>query len=731
VLHASTQMTIHNREGVEWAHEAGLGRVVLARELSASDIAEIGVAAARTGTGLEIFIHGALCYCYSGQCLFSSMAGGRSGNRGSCAQPCRKPYFLLEGDQDEYGRIKDAVEVPADGDYLLSPKDLALYSHLPVVAALSVQALKIEGRMRSPAYVAVVVDAYRHTLDAIESGAWEPSREDLAALLLAFNRGFTGGKLLGESGSAFMATDRPGDRGLLLGEVVAYDRGRREATVRLDCGIVPAAGDGLVLRFEEQETGLVLRPPFSAGGGRLRLRVPEPVSRGASVWLTRSAQQAQRVRSILSRRGGTPHPVSVDLSITWDGPTPVVAGTLPGPAGVLRVDLRAPFEMEPARKSPVAAAEIERLLRRTGDAPFAVRKVSVEYPGGLFAPIGMINELRRAFLEKAGESLAAAYLPDAGRVRDAQNRLAEFLSGYGFPPSAGPGMEPPSICVWTDTPEGVEGALRNGCRQIAFDPLFSGQPLDAALSLVGEAAGRCNRAGADLVWKWPRITGRGFLDAAVPALTSLRDAGIAGVMVDGMGAARAVRKADPALPLHGSTGLNVFNSSTVRALADDFSVLTLSPELSRGQLAALVSKSPRNPVPGLLVQGLAELMVAEENLACNPTRARAIRDRQGRIFPVVTDSAGRTHILNSAETCLVDHVPGIAAMGIGLLCIDARARTGRYAGEMTAIYRRALDAIKAAPNEQARLLLELKAEIKKMAAGGITTGHYLRGLKEE
>ena len=190
-IHASTQMTIHNAEGVLWAAEQGFSRVVLARELPLDEIRRIAVKTHKTGVGLEVFAHGALCYSYSGQCLLSSAIGGRSGNRGMCAQPCRKPYTLVTGDHDEYGRPERLRDMETPGNYLLSPKDLCTYRYLPELVKAPVVSLKIEGRMKSPEYVAIVVSTYRRALDAIAAGDWRPGPEAERDLLLAFNRGFT------------------------------------------------------------------------------------------------------------------------------------------------------------------------------------------------------------------------------------------------------------------------------------------------------------------------------------------------------------------------------------------------------------------------------------------------------------------------------------------------------------------------------------------------------------
>ena len=155
ILHASTQMTVHSLEGVQFLENMGFSRVVLAREMT---LPEIEYICANSEAEIEIFMHGALCVCYSGQCLMSSMIGARSGNRGRCAQPCRLPYELI----DENGT--DLLEGKA-GTYLLSPKDLNTLELLPKLIAAGVDSLKIEGRMKRPEYVAVVVETYRAALD--------------------------------------------------------------------------------------------------------------------------------------------------------------------------------------------------------------------------------------------------------------------------------------------------------------------------------------------------------------------------------------------------------------------------------------------------------------------------------------------------------------------------------------------------------------------------------------
>ncbi len=276
-LHASTQMTIHHAGGVRRAAEQGFSRVVLARELSLAEVSHIADETQGSGVGLEVFAHGALCYSYSGQCLLSSLIGGRSGNRGMCAQPCRKPYALVTGGTDPYGRPLGLTEVPAREHYLLSPKDLCTFRHLPELVRSPVTSLKIEGRMKSPEYVATVVMAYRKALDAIAAGTDPDSPEAYRDLLLAFNRGFTRGYLFGDHYDTLMGREAPSNRGLRIGTVTRFDRKTSCITVRCEGPVLPAPGDGLLISGPEtsgDDTGFSLNTEPVRNGAEIVFPVP-------------------------------------------------------------------------------------------------------------------------------------------------------------------------------------------------------------------------------------------------------------------------------------------------------------------------------------------------------------------------------------------------------------------------------------------------------------------------
>ena len=214
-IHASTQMTIHNLEGVLQAEKLGFSRVVLSRELSFDEIDYI---CRNSNIEIECFVHGALCISYSGQCLMSSIIGGRSGNRGKCAGTCRLPYELIE--------IKENKTV--EKGYLLSSKDVCTLDILPDLIDAGVKSFKIEGRMKSPEYVGIVTSIYRKYIDLAESNQqYIVDEEDRKKLMQIFNRGgFSTGYLKGKLGKNMMYTKKPNHIGIYAGDVISYNENK-------------------------------------------------------------------------------------------------------------------------------------------------------------------------------------------------------------------------------------------------------------------------------------------------------------------------------------------------------------------------------------------------------------------------------------------------------------------------------------------------------------------------
>jgi U32 family peptidase len=760
-LHASTQMTIHNTAGVRWAAEQGFSRVVLARELSLEEIARIAWETRQSGIGLEVFAHGALCYSFSGQCLLSSLIGGRSGNRGMCAQPCRKAYSLVIGDQDEYGRPTKLRDVSLPGGYLLSPKDLCTFAQLPDLVNSPIVSLKIEGRMKSAEYVSIVVSTYRRALDAIATGSAYESPAAERDLLLAFNRGFTSGYLFGERHGALMGREAADNRGICIGIVKQYDTRSRTTTVTSTRGIIPRPGDGLHFipaGDPSRESGFSLNTVPRQKDGDIVIQVPFPVAPGSMVYITSSTDLTHRAREIVAHPADTlRHLVPLDLNVAVrPGGRLELNGRIQTRNGKeLTVEYRSDPLLIPARTHPLSPDQLRQQLMKTGDSPFLIIPVTLTYSGDMFAPLARLNYARRQFLALAEEVLVASFLPSPEQVDEAHRRrndrperALQCSGSAGSSPSS-----PLVLSVYTDSLETVRGAVEGGCDAICFEPVFTHPStsccvhgyMSSSQTQISTAFGLCREKGVRFICKLPKITRDAFFDAFLPSVPGLAAKGIAEYMVENCGAAYALLHSDQELTISGSTGLNIFNHEAVRALFPFSGQLTLSPELSRDEIRTLTHAAR---VRGLanrfafLVQGTSEVMISEDCLlqpwsgcngkeqGANAARFSGIRDSTGHIFPVRVDGECRTHIYNAAELCLIDHLPSLVESGINEVVIDARGRTGTYAKDMTRLYREAIILVHKGIRHDDQRFAALKDEVRCRSFGSITTGHFIRGLKE-
>ena len=372
-LHASTQMAVHNRQGVSRAKDLGFSRVVLAREMTFREISDC----ARLGVELEAFAHGALCVSCSGQCLFSSLVGGRSGNRGQCAQPCRLRYSLRG-------------EVNAEG-YLLSPKDLMTLQDLNGLVASGVCSLKIEGRLKRPEYVAVVTKAYREALDRLAEGQIVSADDARVGLEQIFNRGgFTRGYGPGLNDRELMSFLKPNHAGLAVGRVDAQRR------LRLDRDTDER--DSLALR-DRMGNEYPVRGFTAAAGDRISLPMPGEIREGDILWRLVSQRQMAAARA----------------SCAAEYRRIAVTGVLKAAVGERASLTVSDGETEVTAAGDVVAAAVSRetdrqriadQLNKTGNVPYRFASIGTDVAGGVFLPASGINALRRAALEELGRARA-------------------------------------------------------------------------------------------------------------------------------------------------------------------------------------------------------------------------------------------------------------------------------------------------------------------------------------
>ena len=379
-VHASTQMSLHNAAGAKWAAAHGVTRVVLARECPLSEIR----LAADSGIEIEVFGHGAQCVSVSGQCLFSSMAGGRSGNRGRCAQPCRMLYQC----RGELGAW-------------LSPRDVCLRDDLPALADAGACSVKIEGRLKRPEYVSVVTASYRKGLDSLYSGRFEPAgEEEKRGLLQIFNRGgFMRGRAMGCEDAAFIDPERVNHGGVEIGTVERADARFAHLRVRLPLH----DGDQLRIGTDrgDYETLYAGNEVPAGGTATLRLREDSRVRPGDRVVRMTDSEQMKAAMEIpmpgipvdfaLTAAAGQP----LSLTVTAKGVSVTVAGD----------------PVATAEKNPLTPERAEQQLRKTGGTDFEAADCTVKTENA-FVPASALNALRREALEKLADAICAAAAPE-------------------------------------------------------------------------------------------------------------------------------------------------------------------------------------------------------------------------------------------------------------------------------------------------------------------------------
>lgn len=389
-LHASTQMSINSYSGAKMLKEMGFQRVVVARECPLSEIEKIK----SLGIEVEGFIHGALCISYSGQCLMSSMIGGRSGNRGECAQPCRKRYEILDANKNK---------INAKGEYVLSPRDLASFNTIKEMIDAGVYSLKIEGRMKRPEYVYQVTKTYREILEG------HFNKEDVEKTRALFNRKFTKGIGHNERGEDFISYDRPSNRGVVVGEVLKKSKDGYILKFYEDI----VKGDELEFSLKNTETFKILSPIECEKDKTVEfittrdLKLKSEIRRLNSVELIKSINEEINSKN-LNRE------VSIKAEF-FKGKRPKLIFNSMG----ITAEVEGDFELEEPKTHAVSEERIRESLSKLGDTDFYLKEINIECDE-IFIPISKLNELRRIGIEKLKWEILKT------DVEDAKNLHVEF-----------------------------------------------------------------------------------------------------------------------------------------------------------------------------------------------------------------------------------------------------------------------------------------------------------------
>lgn len=705
-VHVSTQMNIHDEDGLRAAAALGATRVTLARELSLAEIARLHELAEELGIELESFAHGALCICYSGQCFMSSLVGGRSANRGRCAQACRLPYELHNR------ALHKTLDAP--GEHLLSPKDLCTANLIPELLHAGVASLKIEGRMKSPEYVQAVVGVYRAVIDRVEvaidrdgvdsavaSDAPElrASEEEMNVLSEAFSRGFTTAYLKGKRGNEIMSYGRPNNRGVFVGRVAKV----REGLVFIDPETELHVGDLIEFWTNRGHFVHTIGEFKTDRAGRVFFPVERAVGKGDRAFRVRNAEAAfvddDKLPSVAvcaraELRIGQPALLTFtvaagDASVTVEGP-----------------------EVEAARTKAITKEEVREHIDRMGATPFYLSSLEIDLDEGVGMGFSMLHKLRARAAEELQEAILAHY----------HARKLERTPSRAFAPVVRKGWC--KVAALATNPACARAAKRAGADLIYVpaanyrrgEAVIAGQLSDTAeqagypkqcipvLPTVSQMFDEEKRNGFDI---WKRV--KADKPVMVENLGQLLHA-------TEMGAAPEV---GPHIP--------VTNKLDLQAMADlGAQRVWLSPELSLVQIEELGDMAPM-PL-GLTIMGQTELMVTEHCLLmsqgpCNQKCAECARrksphylkDRKGYEMPVITDCTGRSHLYNAVQMDVAHLMPEIIGAGVSTVLVDTTLMNVKETTEKVARAVRARDIAQKDGNKVAK-------------AEGATSGHLFRGV---
>lgn len=706
-LHASTQTSITSAEGVEFALAQGADRVTLARELSLEEVTAIYE---KTQADLEIFVHGALCVAYSGQCFSSEAWGGRSANRGQCAQACRLPYEML---------VDDVRQELADARYLLSPGDLSALHHLPQIIATGVRCLKIEGRYKAADYVALTTRAYRQAVDDAWAGrALSVTPRQELELEQVYSRGLGPHFITGVNHQKVVEGRRPRHRGVHLGTVTRV----RDSSVFVETAaahdIAPLkAGDGIVFDAadwrspeEHEEGGRVYHAALQLDGtmelsfannavNYSRIRARDLVWRTHDPELDRAARPFLDPPAPVAKQPLRVHALAAEnqpLHTRW---------TLPNGLSVI-VD--SPEPLQAAQNRGLTEETLKDQLGRLGNTPYELASLDAEIDGAVFVPVSLLNRMRREAVEKLealqSQPVARSIHPPPSFKRELRHAAFSTENAYA------------QLHVLVRSPEQMEAAIAARPDSITLDYLDlyglrpSVQSVKAAGMMVRVASPRILKPGESRI---------------VDFLVSLE----CPIVVRSSGILHTLSTKSPIPALIGDFSLNTANTLTAEAYLElGLTRLTPTHDLNAAQVAGLAETVGPEGIEAIAYQHLpvfhTEHCVFCRFLSTGTTfrdcgrpcekHRVALQDPQGRAHPVMADVGCRNTVFGAQAQEASAHMDAWRAAGIRHFRLEFVHESGQEVQRVTASFQAFLaGAITSG---------QLGTELRRYAPAGVTEG---------
>ena len=691
-LHASTQMVAHSLEDVKYLESVGFDRVVLAREVTVEEIKYI---CDNCKADIEVFVHGALCVCYSGQCLMSSMIGNRSGNRGRCAQPCRQRYELID--------VYTGEVVNSNGDYLLSPRDLNAIEEIDKVIDAGVHSLKIEGRMKRPEYVATVIDGYRKTIDEyLATNKLNVSDETINDLYTIFNRKFTKGLLLGDVGKDMMNSQLPNNQGLYVGTVVDYNKKAKRLKIKLANTL--KKGDGINLGGGT--IGRIIKngniETIGYKGETIELDFVGEARKGQIVFKTSDSELMDRVQATFTQDKEFVKNI-IDAKIT------IKLGQKPILTLIDRNKNQATIEgdkiVEEAMKVALSKEKVETQLRKLGNTPYELDLLEIELDDNVSLPISLLNQMRRDCIE----------LLDKERVSIKNRKYKNKIVKYK--PVLYNRNKQQEISVKVKNLEQLESALECGVDRIYYEDTNT---IDKAMSLA-------MKYNKKVIYSAPRI----IRNKEYNHLAKANNAGVESVQVGNYGSIDYFKDKKLNIDYY----LNAFNSETINYYKEiGADTLCISQELNINEIKETIKYTDINIES--VVYGYTPLMITEycpmgvivrdckkdKRVAKCKESIYALRNSKGDEFRVSQDIFCRSTIYNSNVTCMLDNLYELHEIGINVLRLDFTLEDKDTVKEVIEAYQEVL-------SNDYKLGTKATKLYNKLDEKGTTAGHYYKGVE--
>ena len=676
-IHASTQMTVNDVLGAKFLEKLGVERVVTSREMNIHEIKQI---ADQTDLEIESFVHGALCYCYYGQCLYSSLIGGRSGNRGQCAQPCRLPY---------------RVEGEKNAQYILSLKDICTLEYIPEILEAGICSLKIEGRMKKPEYVALVTAMYRKYVDLyLKKGkaGFKVDPKDKEKLLDLYNRGGShGGYYHTQNGREMVSIDRPNHAGVPALKVTACSGKSVTATALVDIH----AGD--VIEMPDQKENYTFGSDVRKGQNvTFATHQKQNLRKNMLLNRTRNESLIEEIRNqILNRKVKEKIKGKLILSTEKSATLEVSYGDV--------VALAVGEKAETAMSQPMDAARIEKQMRKTGNTEFEFEDIQIELEGNLFVPMQQLNELRRAALEELEAKILAKYR----RVADDEQRFIQKKSE--------PTERRNDFSVYVEELQQFEVVVRA--------ELVGRIYLDAnAIKNIGEMSTlkkcveKAHVANKEIYLAFPHIFRSKTIQKYTEMYSKLMDLQLDGILIRNIESFEFLKEHDYKGNIAADHNLYEFNSYAKEFWMDkNLESHTAALELNYKELKDVGLENSELIVYGYLPMMISAQCIMKTTSGCKKERGRLVfKDRYQKEFTAKNNCEYCYNVIyNTSPLMLLDQKQEIHELAPKALRLHFTIESAEEVNEILKIYE--------------NVFIKNKKEIETKQ--DFTRGHFKRGIK--